>query len=169
MLKELTALWRRYPEARTQGAVTVELGISAPLLILFVLGIVDYGGLMNVTANLLGATRAGGQYAGATWLNPNINAAAGTQNQVCAFAISCPTVTAGTAQACSCVDGTAVACPAPGAANPCAAQADPRVLSYVSVTASATYQPILNVASFTYPACGGIANRLCAQSIVRVQ
>src|SRR3954452_7521149 len=85
MLKALAALWRRKTDAWNAGAAAVELAISAPVLILLVAGIVDYSGLMGTIANSLGATRAGGEYASAYWLNPQINAASGTQTQVCTF------------------------------------------------------------------------------------
>src|SRR4051794_272001 len=99
MLKTLTALWHRKTDAWNAGAAAVELGISAPMLVLLVAGIVDYSGLMGTIANSLGATRAGGEYAKAYWLDPQVsNPASGTQSQVCAFyGGTCP-VTASTAQ-----------------------------------------------------------------------
>ena len=109
MLKTLAALWHRNTDAWNAGAAAVELAISAPVLILLVAGIVDYSGLMGTMANSLGATRAGGEYAGAVWLNPQVTTpAANTQSQVCAFySGTCP-VTATAVQSCTCVDGTSM-------------------------------------------------------------
>src|SRR3954451_20987385 len=116
MLRKLALLWRRRPEDRNAGAALAELALVAPVLILLVAGIVDYSGLMGTMANSLGATRAGGEYAKAMWLNPGVNAAVGTQAQVCTFyGAACP-VAPSTAQTCTCVNGTVVACPAAGAA-----------------------------------------------------
>ena len=172
MLKALTALWRRNAEAGNTGAVVVELGLSAPLVLLFLVAVVDYGGLMNVTESLLGATRAGAQYAKATWLDPSASAATGTQTQVCGFygisGSSCSPVTPSAADKCYCVDGTTGtgtgACPGGGGTNPCAAKADTRVFRYVTVTATQNYQPLLPYAGFTYP-----PNPLTVQSVVRVE
>jgi Flp pilus assembly protein TadG len=157
-------------DACSTGAAVVELGLSAPIVILFVLAIVDYGGLMNVTANLLGATRAGAQYAGAVWLNPGITTAdIDTQAQVCAFyglsGTSCPPVTPSTAQMCTCTDDIVVACPVAGVGtgNPCFGHADSRILRYVTVAATQTHRPLLAYPGFAYP------NPLIVQSVVRVE
>ena len=166
MLKALAALRRRKTDAWNAGAAAVELAISAPVLILLVAGIVDYSGLMGTIANSLGATRAGGEYASAYWLNPHVNAATGTQTQVCTFyGGTCP-VAASTAQSCTCVNGASVTCPATGAANPCIAQVptDPRVLMYVTVTATQTsYQSLMSYPGLTSPSPPPV------QSVVRVQ
>ena len=45
------------------GTATVELAITAPVLVVLVLGIVDYGALMNNAASLEGATRAIAEFA----------------------------------------------------------------------------------------------------------
>jgi len=164
MLKILTSLRHRNNDARNAGAAFVELAISAPVLVLLAVGIVDYSGLMGTIANMLGSTRAGGQYASAYWLNPTVNAASGTQTQVCTFyGGTCP-VTATAVPSCTCVDGTSVTCPAAGAANPCIGQADPRVLMYVTVTATQTsYQSLMSYPGFTNPSPPPV------QSVARVQ
>src|ERR1700730_7252796 len=45
------------------GAAAVELAIAAPVLILLVLGVADYGVLMGDTASLESAARAGAEVA----------------------------------------------------------------------------------------------------------
>src|SRR5438045_506364 len=105
MLKALSALWSWKSDAWNAGAAAVELAISAPVLVLLVAGIVDYSGLMGTIANSLGATRAGGEYAKAYWLDPQVaNPTSKTQAQVCTFySGTCP-VTATAAATCTCVD-----------------------------------------------------------------
>ena len=45
------------------GAAAVEFAITAPLLVVLVLGIADYGFLMGTSASLEGAARAGAEVA----------------------------------------------------------------------------------------------------------
>jgi Flp pilus assembly protein TadG len=45
------------------GSVAVELGLLAPLLIILIVGIVDFGNLLNNTQALEAATRIGAEYA----------------------------------------------------------------------------------------------------------
>src|SRR5262245_49261174 len=54
------------------GAAAVELAITAPVLVLLVLGVVDYGVLMGSAASLESAARAGTQVAKA---DPSVTAA----------------------------------------------------------------------------------------------
>jgi Flp pilus assembly protein TadG len=158
MIKSLIAGLRRSWGGRNEGASAVEFAITLPLLIVFVLGVADYGILMNNAASLIGATRAGGEVAKE---NPSVTAA-----QLTALGIfpsgATPSVSA---SSCSCFDNTTVSCPTPGGAgaNPCAAKSDTRVLRYVTVSATQSFSPVVSWTSFTFPAS------LNATTVVRTQ
>ena len=137
------------------GAAAVEFAITAPILVVLVLGIADYGLLMGDSAALEGATRAGAEVGKA---NPSVTGAGLTALNLFPSGIT-PTVTS----VCSCVDNTAVACPtATAPANACATAnngnpvtnpytnlPDSRVLKYVNVTAAQTVNPIVSYGTFT--------------------
>jgi len=169
MIRKLLDLWRRHG-ARDTGAAAVEFAIVAPILIVLALGVADYGLLVNNSATLLGATRAGAEYAKANWNNPAVtNAATVTTQVACGFAGltlsagSCSPITPSVSTTCSCADGSSVACPTASGSNPCAAKSDPRVLVYVSLTATQTFTPLFAVTGFAYP------NPLTATTVVRTQ
>jgi Flp pilus assembly protein TadG len=158
MVEKLIEGLRRCWSGRNGGAAVVEFAITAPLLILLVLGVADYGILMNTTASLIGATRAGGEVAK---VDPSV-----TPAQLTALGIfpsgATPSVSA---PFCTCFDNTTVTCPAPGAgaANPCAAKSDTRVLRYVTVSANQNFSPVVSWTSFTFP------GSLSASTVVRTQ
>ena len=146
MIEKLIEGLRRCWSGRNGGAAAVEAAITAPLLIVLVLGVADYGILMNTAASLVGATRAGGEVAK---VNPSVTAA-----QLTALGVfpsgATPSVSA---PFCTCFDNTTVTCPAlgGGAANPCTAKSDTRVLRYVTVSATQSFSPLLSWTSFTFP------------------
>jgi Flp pilus assembly protein TadG len=160
MIKKLVALLHRRRHDGDRGTLTVEFAFAAPILVVAVLGAADVGALMNTAASLRGATRAGAEYAKANWNNPSVtNVATGTQQKVCGFlgltlatsTCSPVTVTPVVSTSCTCDDNTSVSpCP-PTGANPCAAQTNPSVLQYVTVTAQQTFNPILSWTSFVFP------------------
>jgi len=156
MIKKLAGFWRRHRHARNSGAATVELAITAPLLISLLLGVADYGILMNSADTLIGATRAGAEVVKAKQTT--------TGPQLTALGIfpsgAIPTVSA---PFCTCVDNTSVGCPGAGAANPCAAKADTRILKYITVSSTQPFNPLFAWVSFTFP------NPLAASTVVRVQ
>jgi Flp pilus assembly protein TadG len=131
------------------GTAAVEFAITAPMLVILVLGIADYGLLMADSAALEGATRAGAEV-GKT--NPSVTSA-----QLTAFFPSgiTPTVT----PVCTCADNSAVAvCPPGPLATPCAgktnpfiagAPVDPRVFEYVQVSATQSVSPTVSYGTFT--------------------
>jgi Flp pilus assembly protein TadG len=49
--------------ARRQGQAAIEFAVLAPLLCLFVVGLVDFGGYIHARAAMTNATRAGASYA----------------------------------------------------------------------------------------------------------
>jgi len=133
-----------------QGAAAVEFAITAPMLVVLVLGIADYGLLMASSASLEGSTRAGAEVAKA---NPNVTPAQLTGLNLFPGAIV-PTVTS----VCTCADNTwpggacppgPLATPCAGITNPFTASTDPRVFEYVNVAATQSVNPIVSYGTFT--------------------
>jgi hypothetical protein len=164
----------------TDGAAAVELAITISFLAVLVLGIADYGILMNDSDALMGASRAGAEYAiGAP------SDATGIETQVCGFfglrysGGSCSPITFPTSPtpACYCIDGTSVSC---NTAGVCASKtnpyisgnlADPRVLEYVTVTATQSFSPLFNVQNFGViaPTTFGFPGTLTGTAVARTQ
>jgi Flp pilus assembly protein TadG len=156
MIETLIGFWRRLRHAGNSGAATVELAITAPLLITLLLGVADYGILMNRADTLIGATRAGAEVVKANQ--------AATGPQLTALGIFPANATPTVSQPfCTCVDNTAVGCPIAGAANPCAAKADTRVLKYVTVSSTQPFSPLFAWPAFAFP------SPLNASTVVRLQ
>jgi Flp pilus assembly protein TadG len=170
MINKLIASLHRRGADREKGTIAVEFAFAAPVLITLALGAADYGSLMNTSASLRGATRAGAEYAKANWNNPSVtNPTTATEQQVCGFlgltlsGGSCSPVTPSVATACTCDDNSSVTpCP-PTGTNPCASNANPGVLLYVTVTATQSFTPILSWPSFAFP------SSLAATTAVRTQ
>jgi len=158
MIKKLLALLHRRRDDWDKGTLTLEFAFAAPILTVAVLGAADIGALMNTSASLRGATRAGAEYAKANWNNPSVtNVTTGTEQKVCGFlgltlsSGTCSPVTPGVTTSCTCDDNSSVSpCP-PTGTNPCTAQSNPGVLQYVTVTAQQNFTPILSWASFVFP------------------
>ena len=135
------------------GAAAVEFAITAPVLVVLVLGVADYGLLMGNSASLEGATRAGAELGKA---NPSVTATQLTALNLFPSGVT-PTVTA----VCTCVDNTwpvGAACPPGPLATPCSgktnpfitgAPADSRVFEYVQVAATQSISPIVSYGTFT--------------------
>jgi Flp pilus assembly protein TadG len=171
MIKKLIRLLCRRGDDWEKGSLAVEFAFAAPVLISLALGVADFGLLMNTSASLRGATRAGAEYAKANWNNPSVtNPTTGTEQRVCGFlgltlsSGSCSPVTPGVSTACTCDDNSAVTpCP-PTSTNPCALNANNKgVFLYVTVTATQSFNPILSWASFAFP------SSLTATTVVRTQ
>jgi Flp pilus assembly protein TadG len=149
--------WRR---AWNAGSAAVEFAVTAPVLVALVIGGADYSIMANKQDALEAATRAGAEYAranpgdGPNWTN--------TKNYVTGYMTFSPAVTVSPSTVCTCVDGTTTACP--GAAFCSAHQpADPRVLQYVSITATQNFSALLAWAAFGFPAT------LSATTVARFQ
>jgi len=159
MLSKMIALLHRRGSDSEKGTAAIEFALATPILVVLVLGTADFGMLMNTSASLRGAARAGAEYAKANWNNPSVtNPTTGTEQKVCGFlgltlsSGTCSPVTPGVTNSCTCDDNTSVTpCP-PTGTNPCAAQTNPGVLEYVTVTAQQNFSPILSWASFVFPA-----------------
>ena len=158
MVQKVIPSLRRRGYDWTRGNVAIEFAMAAPVLIMLILGVADYGTLMNTSASLRGATRAGAEYARANWNNPSVSdPTTGAEQQVCGFlrlsfaSGSCSPVTPGLSTSCTCVDNTSVTCPTSTGSNPCSANSDPRVLVYVTVSATQSFSPIFSLWSFAFP------------------
>jgi Flp pilus assembly protein TadG len=134
----------------SQGAAAVEFAITAPMLVVLVLGIADYGLLMASSASLEGSTRAGAEVAKA---KPNVTPAQLAGLNLFPAGIT-PTVTS----VCTCADNTwgggacppgPLATPCAGITNPFTASTDPRVFEYVNVAATQSVNPIVSYGTFT--------------------
>ena len=136
----------------------VEFAITAPLVVVLLLGVADYSILLNAAASLIGATRSGGEIAK---VNPSVTAAQLTTLGIFPSGAT-PSVSA---PLCTCFDNTIVTCPAAGgaAANPCAAKSDTRVLRYLTVSANQSFSRLFSWTSFTFP------GSLSATAVVRTQ
>ena len=118
----------------SRGQSIVEFAIAAPVLILILLAVADFGRVFFVAIALNGAARAGTQYgiqspASAADINGMIQAA---END----AASVSGVTATASEYCKCPDGSTQAC------NESPACSDMRV--YVEVDTAGTFQTLLN-------------------------
>jgi hypothetical protein len=149
------------------GAAAVEFAITAPLLVVLVLGIADYGLLMADSAALEGSTRAGAEVAKT---KPSVTGAQLAGLNLFPSGIT-PTVTS----VCTCVDNTwpgGAACPPGPFATPCAGKTnpfvagnpvDPRVFEYVQVAATRSVSPIVSYGTFTS------ANSLNVNTTIRTE
>jgi len=133
------------------GAAAVELAITAPMLVVLVMGIADYGLLVGNAAGLESAARSGAEVGKA---NPNVTAAQLTALNLFPSGIT-PTVTS----VCTCVDNSwpnGAACPPGLFATPCSGKTNPftnatdtRVFQYTQVTATQSVSPIVSYGTFT--------------------
>lgn len=158
MFERLIGSLRRRREARNSGTVLVELALTVPILLALVVGVADYGVLMGSSDNLTAATRAGAEIVKARQTETAAQLTAITPSIFPAGA----TVTV-SAPFCTCVDNTSVTCPSAGATNPCAGKTDTRLLKYITVSATQSFSPLFNWASFLFP------GTLNAAAIVRVE
>jgi Flp pilus assembly protein TadG len=141
------------------GSAAVEFAITAPMLVVFVLGIAHYGLLMGISASLEGATRAGAEVATS---NPSVTAAQLTALNLFPNGVT-PIVSAVTptvSAVCTCIDNrwpTGTACPPGPLATPCSGKTnpfiagspvDPRVFEYVNVAATQSVSPIVSYGTF---------------------
>jgi Flp pilus assembly protein TadG len=133
---------RRRHGARDSGAVAIEFALLMAFVPLTVIafGIVDYGEITAQAANLSAIIRGAADYARGQVVQGNALPTAANLNSL----LGVPAAVFSTSSFCTCADNTSVTCPAAGAANPCAANADKRVLTYVAVSGSQTYTPLVS-------------------------
>jgi Flp pilus assembly protein TadG len=171
------------------GAALVEFGLAAPLLLFLVLGIANYGALMNDTAALEGATRAIAEYAknsqqcntatGGGYLADSgciagiksfVSTLQASDNMLSsATATFTPSVSLSTpGNYCTCTDGTV---PTGGCSGTCkVASGDNRLLQYIQVTGTVSkYTPWFTVTNFYNLGSLGLPSSLTSQTTIRVE
>jgi Flp pilus assembly protein TadG len=136
----------------SRGAAAVEFAITAPMLVVLVLGIADYGLLVADSAALEGAARAGAEVSKA-------NPTSVTAGQLTALNLFPSGITPTVTSVCTCVDNTwpvgatcppgPLATPCLGKTNPFTAATDQRVFEYKNVTATQSVSPIVSYGTFT--------------------
>lgn len=140
----LKGLRRSRCDSRDAGAVAIEFALLMAFLPLpfLAFGIVDFGEFMAQSTNLSAIIRGAGEYARGQVVQGGVSAlpTAASLNTL----LGVPAEVFSTAPFCTCSDNTPVPCPGTGAANPCAAKADTRLLTYVAVRGTQTYTPIIS-------------------------
>jgi len=152
-ITERRGRWRRPFFLDVAGAVAVEVGVLAPLLVILAIGIVDFGNLLNNDQALAAAARIGAEYArnspicqaGIQVLNtPPVNAACttGIQNAMTNsmnYGVGALTFPASFPLTCECDDATSIAC-----TSSCAAAARPAPNRlFITVSASQSFTPMI--------------------------
>jgi Flp pilus assembly protein TadG len=127
---------------RDAGAVAIEFAFVMAFVPLTVMafGIVDYGEFMAQATNLAAVVRGAAEYARGQVVQGKPLPTAANLNTL----LGVPTQVFTTFSFCTCADNTSVTCPGLGSPNPCAAKPDTRVLTYVAVSGSQTYTPIIS-------------------------
>ena len=146
----MTNIWRlrdRTKAARETGAVAIEFALLMAFLPLTILacGIVDYGEFMAQATKLAAVVRGAAEYARGQVAGQIANGRAIAPPTAADLSnlLGVPAEVFTTSTYCTCADNTRVICPGAGARNPCDATADKRVLTYVVVSGSQTYTPIV--------------------------
>jgi Flp pilus assembly protein TadG len=172
MIARLISSLRFHCDAAESGAAAVEFAITAPLLVALMIGVGDYGALMNNAASLVSASRAGAEVVKA------ISATTGTQLDALNLAPSGATFTVAANPSCTCVDGTTPSplptCPGPNASNPCSGVVvggviDTRVLKYRLVSVSQSVAPLLSVTNLLYFGTYNSSQTLTSTASIRIQ
>ena len=154
--------------AREGGAVAMEFALLmafAPLTVM-AFGIVDYSEIMAQATNLAAIVRGAAEYARGQVVQGGVSALPTAANLNTLLGVPAEVFTP--SGFCTCADGSTPpplpTCPAslPVAPNPCAANADIRVLTYVAVSGSQTYTPIIS-GTWSFP--GSVK----AQTVLRTQ
>ncbi len=131
-----------------RAAVAIELALLAPVLLLMLVGVIDFGGAIYERMQLTSAARAGVQFAIQSAANADDTAGI-LQAVQTAGSLDAANITITTTQFCGCADGSAAAC-----GDTCGGDAPAG--TYVSVTVVEQFSTL-----FTYP---GISNPITLQS-----
>ena len=130
---------------RRRGSALVELALAAPLLLLLLAGVLDYGRALTKATAIANAARVGAQYGSSSAARSSD--AAGIQAAAISSAPSFSGLTVTSAQTCQCSGGSPVSC-----GGSCGAA---KMLVYVNVTVSATSSAIFSYAGL--PFTGNVA------------
>ena len=136
------------------GQAATEVALISPVMIVMLLGTMDFGRLFFDAIGVAGAVRSGLQYA--TLKKDNATDTAGIVNAAQQDATNTNGVTVATTSYCECSDGSAISCAlaCPGAVNP---------QLYVQVKATKTFHTMV-----AYPGIPNSVN-LSQQGVMRVR
>ena len=124
------------------GSAAVEFALLAPVLVMIVMGMIDYGSVMNQTMQVAAAAHAGAEYAIRNGWNAN-----GIQTAVTGATTLTVSASPAPQLVTACISNGAVVTTA---APTCASGAKPG--HYVVVSAQATVTPLVAWPSFVMPA-----------------
>jgi Flp pilus assembly protein TadG len=155
---------QRWRSAGNAGNAAVEFALTAPLLAALVIGGADYSIMANNQEVLEAATRAGAEYGRANY-STDAPSWTNTKSYVTGYMSFSPAVTASASTVYTCVDGTNAGSTLAAATTFCNSRqpTDPRVLQYVSVTATQNFSPLLAWSAFGFP------SSLTATTVARFQ
>ncbi len=157
----------------TRGAAVIEFALLAPVLLLMVVGAIDFGTFIHQKMQLQSAARAGVQFAAQS--NATISDTAGIVNAAAnASELDFTGVTTTTTQFCSCSDGVESAADTfGGCSGSCAGGELPGL--YVRVNVTGQFTPLFPIRGISDLASssgsGGVTDllTLAAQASMRVQ
>ena len=143
----MISILRRSLRARDAGAVAIEFALLMAFMPLPILafGIVDYGEFMAQATNLTAVIRGAADYARGQVVQGKVLPAAPDLQAL----LGVPASVFSPTSFCTCADGSQLqSCPTVpnGGDNPCATKADSRVLTYVAVSGSQAYTPLVSTA-----------------------
>ena len=143
----------RWRSAWGAGSAAVEFAVTAPVLVLLVIGGADYSIMANKQDALEAAARAGAEYGRANYPTDAPNNWAQTKFYVTNYMTFSPAATTNASTLYTCVDGTNGGATLAAATMACSAHqpADPRVLQYVSITATQNFSLLLAWNAFGIP------------------
>ena len=132
---------------RRRGSALVELALAAPLLLLLLAGVLDYGRALCKATAVSNAARIGAQYGSSS--PSKAGDAAGIQAAAINSAPSFSGLTVTSLQSCQCPGGSSVSC-----AGSCGAA---KMMTYVQVTVTANSSAIFSYAGL--PFTGNVAGQ----------
>lgn len=138
---------------KARGNALVEFALVAPLLLVMLAGVLDYGMSLRTASSVAAAARAGAQYGS---LNPDSAAdTAGIQAAASSAAPDVKALSVSSSRSCQCSGGGAVSC-----SGNCTGG---KMLVYVTVTAQATSATIFNYSGL------GFSGATATQASMRAQ
>lgn len=142
------------------GGAAVEFALILPILILMLAGIADLGKMVYIRSVLESAARAGAQ---ASFADPSATATIETavQTSITASGIT-NVVTPSAVESCQCSDSTSVDC----TTGTCATGT---VRHFVTVTATTTYTPMINITNLPFGLGVDLTQTLTGSSVIRAQ
>jgi Flp pilus assembly protein TadG len=141
-------------ERRQRGSALVELALTAPILIMLIIGVAEFGRFAYMSIEVANAARAGVQYGAQNHITASDTT--GMRNAAIADAANVPGISATPQHSCKCLNGTASTC----LPTDCTGS---QIVEFVQVDTTATVTPMFN-----YP---GVSRSLTlnGRAIMRVE